>query len=31
MGDISDRPKAPPQQVIYVPQYVYEKEIGNNL
>lgn len=23
MGDISDRPKAPKQQVVYVPQYVY--------
>ncbi len=23
MGDITGRPKAPPQQVIYVPQYVY--------
>ena len=23
MGDITDRPKAPKQQVVYVPQYVY--------
>ena len=23
MGDISGRPKAPSQQVVYVPQYVY--------
>lgn len=23
MGDISGRPKAPAQQVVYVPQYVY--------
>ena len=24
MGDITGRPKAPAQQVVYVPQYVYE-------
>lgn len=24
MGDIKGRPKAPPTQVVYVPQYVYE-------
>lgn len=23
MGDITDRPKAPKSQVVYVPQYVY--------
>lgn len=23
MGDITDRPKAPKQQVVYVPRYVY--------
>ena len=23
MGDITDRPKAPKQQVVYVPQYAY--------
>lgn len=23
MGDITDRPKAPKQQVVYVPKYVY--------
>lgn len=23
MGDITDRPKAPKQQVVYIPQYVY--------
>ncbi len=30
MGDISGRPKAPPQQVVYVPQYVYETPSNNN-
>lgn len=24
MGDITGRPKAPSQQVVYVPQYVYQ-------
>jgi len=24
MGDISGRPKAPSQQVVYVPQYIYQ-------
>ena len=28
MGDISDRPKAPKQQVVYVPQYVYTPATG---
>ena len=26
MGDITDRPKAPKPQVVYVPQYVYRPE-----
>lgn len=33
MGDITGRPKAPAQQVVYVPQYVYETPTtgsGNN-
>jgi hypothetical protein len=24
MGDISGRPKAPPTQVVYVPEYIYQ-------
>jgi len=24
MGDITGRPKAPPQEVVYVPQYIYQ-------
>ena len=34
MGDITGRPKAPPQKVVYVPQYVYKTPssgiVGNN-
>jgi len=30
MGDISGRPKAPPPQVVYVPQYVYETPAQGN-
>lgn len=29
MGDITGRPKAPEQQVVYVPQYVYESPAPN--
>lgn len=34
MGDITGRPKAPSQQVVYVPQYVYQTPstgTGNNI
>lgn len=30
MGDITGRPKAPAQQVVYVPQYVYPTTTPDN-
>lgn len=30
MGDITDRPKAPSPQVVYVPQYVYTPATPNS-
>lgn len=30
MGDITGRPKAPPQQVVYVPQYIYANTPSTN-
>lgn len=30
MGDITDRPKTPSQQVVYVPQYIYTPSTGTS-
>lgn len=30
MGDITGRPKAPPQEIVYVPQYIYQDAPSNS-